>query len=719
VKKFRNSLAVKTVMCCSIAAHFPSYSDDAGNNYRLEEIVVTAQRREQGLQDVPIAVNVLTSSTLEAMAVTNTQALMSVVPGLEFTSTGPSGIPYLRGVGSNAGNPNDEPSVATYVDGVYIASPQANIMNLQNIDRVEVLKGPQGTLFGRNATGGVIQVITRNPEIDPTIEVQAGYAKYDTVSGMVYLAGGLSDTISANLAVQGEQQGKGWGTNILTNQDVYYNDTYSARAKLLFAPNDSTQMLLTIDVAESEGSVADYKLAEGVLSAGGELNPPGNFDTIGIIKYNDIRDPVVDNKQQGISLRLEHDFSFARGVSISAYRELDGKYFLDPDVSSLAIVDAVLRQDQSNYSQELQLLSRDDSALEWVLGTYIYRNDAGYVDSVLAGIGIGGTEDSAVVLNGNQVTESYSVYAQATGEIARNTELTLGVRYTDEEQEFSSSAGAFVAPDQERGFEEVTWRLALNYRFTDNVSTYASYNRGVKGGGFDLLSTGSFGYDPEILDAYEIGVKSELLDNRLRLNGSAFFYDYQDIQVQAIPNATVQTTNAGKAEIMGLDVDISFALTEELMVFGGFAVLDGEYKEFPGAISYPESPLDPAGQIVFDASGANTIRTPDLSGSISAQYQLFSAAGEFPITVTYIFNDGYFYAADNKIKSNPHKQDAFGLLNVSAGWRSPDGKYSVTAWGRNLTDEYYYVQGVPSGYGDIYTPAAPRMFGVDLRVVVF
>ncbi|MET0988007.1 MAG: TonB-dependent receptor, partial [Steroidobacteraceae bacterium] len=290
----------------------------------------------------------------------------------------------------------------------------------------------------------------------------------------------------------------------------------------------------------------------------------------------------------------------------------------------------------------------------------------------------------------------------------------LGGRYTDEEQKFVDlEFFGFPAPGPDkRGFEKWTWRAALDYAFTPDIHSYVSFNRGVKGGGFDLLDPTSPGFDPEVLDAYEVGLKTQLLDHRLRLNASYFYYDYKNIQVQVVGAngaGIISTTNAAAATIKGLDVDFQFLPIEYLTLSGGFAWIKGEYDKFPATVSYFASPLDGPPQSI-DASGNDTIRTPEFTGNLTAEYRIQSSMGEFPLSVTVSNNDGYFFGADNRMK-----QDGYTLLNAAIGWTAADERYGVTLWGRNLTDEYYLNQGVPTGTGDLVEPAAPRTYGVTFR----
>lgn len=681
----------------------------------LADIIVTAQRKSERLQEVPIAVNVIQSEALTSRGVTTTTDLPALVPALSFAMTGGAGTPYLRGVGSNAGNPNDEPSVATYIDGVYIASPYANATSLANIDQIEVLKGPQGTLFGRNATGGVIQVITRDPQRTPALEASIGYGNFQTVSGSLYATTGLSENLAIDIALQGSDQGEGWGYNFVRNEETYLTTSYGARSKLVFTPNDTLRAVLSADYSYLKSNTSDYRLPQGELGIDGQLSPAGEYDTASIITLNGIGTPGIESKQGGVSANIGLETGLGRIVSITAFRKNTGYYHAEADGTPVPFVEADLPISQENFSQEFQLLSPEDSPFDWTIGGYYYKSDAGYPNLTFAGLAFGtppGANYSTLLLDVIQNTVSKSVYAQATVEVMSGTRVTGGIRYTDEDQESRTRIFGASIPNVQRGFEELTWRGAIDHAFSEDIHVYASVNRGVKGGGFDLLTPFSTGYSPEFLDAYEIGLKSKIFANTLRFNASYFYYDYQNIQVQVIPAGgagIVSTTNAGAATVQGLDVDFEYAPTRQFSLSGGFAIIDGVYDEFANTVAYPASPLSGA-PMTIDASGNDTIRTPKFTANLTAAYDVETESGTFPLSLTVSHNSGFFFSADNRLE-----QPAYTLINGSIGWEPVGRAYSVTVWGSNLTDEYYLAQGVPSGLGDLTSPSAPRTYGITLR----
>lgn len=671
----------------------------------LEEIVVTAQRREERLQDVPIAVVALNSDALLAKGVSGTEALAAAVPGLTFTRIGASGTPFIRGVGSSAGDPSSEPSVATYIDGVYIASPNVNLFEFNAIEHLEVLKGPQGTLFGRNATGGVIQVRTKDPSFDPAADLSVGYANYATKSAAAYVTAGLSDDVAFNLAGSIRDQDDGYGDNQLLGVDTYVRDEQNIRGKLLFKLSEDTQMILAGDYLKVDSTGEDYKLPNGAIGRDGAVVQRGRYDTEnGLITK-------TDTKSRGGSLTVDHDWGAVRIKSITAYRKATGANVADVDMVPGPYFDAVLDLDQDNWSQEFHLASSGDSRVTWLLGAFYYDSTAGYTPASLSGTDLGG-----IVLDiyGKVRTRSASVFAQGTTEIAQGTNLTLGLRYTHEKQEYTSktdSSVGLLAPGDsvDQSFDDPTWRIAIDHKFTPDVLAYVSYNRGIKSGGYGPLSPlATAAFDPEQLDAYEIGVKSELLEHRLRLNASAFWYDYKDIQVQIVQGSSTFTQNAASARIRGIDLELQAALGAHFTLSGNLAYTDGEYQDYENAGSYG---LGVGSLLTVDASGNDTVRTPDFSGSLTLDHRMPLSAGTLVSALTVSQTGKFYWAADNQ-----RKEDAYTLMNASVRWLWSEEKYSVTVWGKNLTDEKYRSMLSESSYGDLTRQGDPRTYGLTLGV---
>ncbi|SCW35156.1 iron complex outermembrane recepter protein [Sphingobium faniae] len=672
-------------------------------NRGLEDIIVTAQRKEERLQEVPIAVNVLSGDRLVEAGLSGTTALQAVVPGLDFTATGVGGTPFLRGVGTTNAGPGNEPSVALYVDGVYMASPYSNMLDFNNIERVEVLKGPQGTLFGRNATGGVIQVITRDPKQSPEAEVSVGYGNYDTIQGSLYATTELGPNLAIDIAAQIDDQRDGFGRNVTLNVKSLWHKNYSVRSKLLWTPGDNTEIRLGADYAKLKSDLPAYRSPRDLPGVGGVLPPPGKYDTAINVNIDGEGQTRAVAEPFGASLRVDQDFGALRFVSISAYRENPAFNSIDSDGRAAFTVSGVFDTKQHNVSQEFQLLSPAESAIDWTVGAFLYRNVA-ITDGVIAGTALG-RRNIVTRLR----TKSGSIYGQATAEVLPSLKLTGGLRFTKENVHATGSLnGNVAAPVPDRAYSKLTWRLAANYAFHDDVHAYASYNRGIKSGGFDYLAPGSAGFAPEVVDAYEIGLKSQFLDRKARFNVSAFQNDFKNIQIIAIPQGTAITTNASSARIKGIDLDMQFAPMDGLLLSATAGYMKGEYLDFKNAQFFPSSPvLGPPSK--FDASGYDTIRTPKYTASLNASYEFATSVGHFELSSTLTYNDGYAISVDNGFQ-----QPSYTLLNTSVGWKSPRNVWGVRVWARNITDEYYYASANKGGSGESFVPAPPRTYGITL-----
>ena len=573
----------------------------------LGDIVVTAQRRAERLQDVPIAVNSASAESLAAKGIVSLQNLNVTVPGLEIGNLLNRGTIFLRGVGSAAANNNNEPSVAVYVDGVYIASTSANLFEFNNIERVETLKGPQGTLFGRNATGGIIQVITRDPKFDRSaMEASLGYGNYDTVRASAYVATPISDKVAADIAIQYKDQGNGFGRNLVLDRKTDYGNSFGVRSKWLLRPFDGMEIHFSADYNVS----VYHSDSQHPFGVRGPLDAVPNNTTRNDTKTTFF--PTSRSEQGGVSLRVDQELNFARFASISSYRKVNAYFFADFDASPANLTAAYVPQDQSNWTQEFQLLSLESSAIDWVVGAFYYDSKADANGAVASGLGLaalGGRRDYTA----EQTTKSGSVYGQATAEIFTDTRLTAGLRYTSEKQRFknlsftSPVTGRQAFPNQKQSFNKPTWRIALDHKFSRDLMAYMSYNRGLKSGGYTLLSPNLPGFQPETLDAYEVGFKSELFDRRMRFNIAAFYYDGKNIQLQRTLLGTVLVYNAARVRTKGIDGDFEIVPFRDLTLFGAFSILDGKYKSFPNAVTFAPSG-GPA--IVFDAECNRTPFTP-------------------------------------------------------------------------------------------------------------
>jgi len=658
----------------------------------VETVVVTAEKRRVNLQKVPIAITALTSKALATKGISDTLDLSAAVPGLVINNAVNVGNPFIRGVGTNLFDPSSEQSVAIYVDGVYIAAPEANLFNLNDVERIEVLKGPQGTLFGRNATGGVIQIITKDPGTTPYAEASVSYGSYNTLESSLYATGGISDQLAGDVAVHYANQQDGYGKNLATGSPTFREaiGNIDVRSKIVYKPGPDTRITLAIDYAHDVNTNA-YQKIQGTVSPFTGAGYPG--------AYNADEDLNTRNRVNtgGVSLTINQSFDFMNLVNITSYRALDALNPFDNDVSAAPAEDVIFVEHAHNISEELQLVSKDNGWLKWLVGSYFYKGTGAYPEVYF---------DNALQVSDKQIAQSESGFGQATATFFK-TNFTAGVRYTNETDDYTIAYPVRFAKTQSA--DKLTYRLAVDREIVPDVLAYFSFNRGFKSGGVNLLAPGNT-FRPEVLDATEVGVKSEFLDSRLRVNLAAFYYNYRDIQVLVPISAGTIVENAAAAHIKGVEGDITAVPIDNLSLNLGLAYIDGHYTNDPHAV-----PVNAAGQYVYPAvneAGKYTANTPPFTASASANYQIQTHAGTVTPTFSVVYNAGYAWQPDNRVR-----QPAYTLINASTQWTSETGKYSATLWIKNLAQATYYIARISDpGIGDAQEQAPPRTVGVTLKV---
>lgn len=725
-------------------------ADDSGDR-NLDVVIVTAQRRAQSLQDVPITMSAVTAEQLEASGVTTTFDLPSVTPGLTLTTTRNGITPYLRGVGTQAST--SEQAVAIYVDNVYIPSTFASMFSLNNIERVEVLKGPQGTLFGRNATGGLINVITRDPSHTQELDLSLGYGNYDTVTGNVYATTGLNDKVAVDIAGYVNHQGEGWGKNLFRGNDVNISQSYAVRSKLRADLDDSTYLVLTGDYNEISSDFGNARqTAVGTLAFDGE-GPAGSiYDT----DSNWPGGTANTTTGWGTSLKLNHDFSDTLSfTSLTAYRDAESPSTTDSDYRPVVRVDGSFNEVAQSFQQEF-LLNGEAGKLEYTAGAFYFNYVRGMQPLAVVSI--------VPPINSWRTTEvesnSYAVFAQGTYPVGPKTNITAGLRYTDEDATVDGQirSGDMNGPitfdtstrtdgvSNTTNSSKMTWRLSVDHKLSDDVLLYASVNRGFKSGSYNAFAIADSPTRPETLDAYEVGMKSDLFGRTLRLNAAAFYYDYNDIQVSAlapsnsgIPSVGTLDVNAAAGRIKGIESDLVYRpelSTGNLELRASVSLLDTEYESFPGASAYiPNAIVDgvalsgaPLCSLVasggdfsgtltggntscnLDASGRDMIKAPSFSSTLGANYVYpISDTMEMGFDVNWQ-HTGKFYWDPYNLFENPE----YDLVNLQVSLGARDEGWRLRAWARNLTDTEYYYQVGPGSSGAGASAGAPFTAGIAL-----
>jgi iron complex outermembrane recepter protein len=689
----------------------------------LAAIIVTAQKRSENLQDVPIAITAVTREQLQSANLVTANDLPTLVSGLSIGDTSLYFQPHLRGIGTAAFGAGIENPVALYVDGVYYPSQLEAPTDLADVSQISVLKGPQGTLFGRNATGGVIQMTTRDPQQNFGGDVQTSIDNYVTSRNYLYLTGGVARDVAANLSVRYTTQGDGWGRNVYNGDPVERdNKDLAARSKWVFTPSDDTTVRLSMDYANISNSLGgNFSPAPGSTPLFPGYTPSANpydVDTYQTGRNHD--------ENGGISLELQHSLGFADFVGISSFRSYN---FYENLVVSLTPVPGININDAENgrdITQELQLVSNKNGAVQWATGVFYFRNEASInpVVTELHGL-LAPTPFSfgAQEVVDTLTTESVAPYAQATIELTSRAHVTLGVRDTWEERKLNGSINGFLengtpigllAPyfdNESIRLQLPSYRAAIDYKLVDGLMAYVSYNRSFKSGGFNANNPANAPYLPEILNAYEIGLKSELLDHRLRLNLAPFYYDYKNIQETNYIGALANFYNGAAAKLYGIDLDANFQVTKSFKLSATAEALHSSFSSFPAADFSTPLPTGGIVQYVASAAGNKLPYAPQFTADISGDYIVSLPVGRLDFNVTDEFNSGFFTEADNRLR-----QPAYDLLNTSVAWTSADDRTTVKLWGRNLLNrlvESEDVTGPPEGYTIDYSNP-PRTYGVTV-----
>lgn len=699
----------------------------------IAEIVVTAQKRAERLQDVPIAVAAVTADTLNRAGVESTQGLTALVPGLNLNQSAFGFRPFIRGVGTSSSASGNENPVSTYIDGVYIAQLTGGYMNLTNIDAVEVLKGPQGTLFGRNATGGVINIRTKDPSHTFGGDAAVSFDNYQTLVAKGYVTAGLSDTVAMDLAAFFQHQYEGYGVNTQTGNEVNWTHNLTLRSKILFEPTDEDRITIAGDYSRIKDTGNTYNLyggATGNCGAPDATHPlPCGAPSIYTGDPYDIDravDPSGLSKGGGASLTYEHSFPWAILASITAYRRLntDTRWIGTPVPTLYQDVDVAIREKQ--FTQELQLSSTPESAVKWIVGAYYINSSSAYdpfQNRLLA------QAPRQTQWYAKSKIDSPAIYGQVTVpvEALGDTNITGGLRYTIDHRSIvgrieqaelynpDNVLATLATTDKKKTYKTFTWRLAIDHHFNKDLMVYASYNRGFKAGAFNTIPPGPIPADPEFLDAYEVGFKSTLLDRRLTFNMSAFLYEYQNLQVTIFSGTAAVIENAASASVKGVDFELNFQATPNLRLFASGEFLDHKYSNYPNGPQLTLLTLAQGGgatRAPGDLSGNPLIYTADTAVSGGAYYEIETNAGKFDLNGVATWNSGYTVEPSAVVKV-----PSFWQINASAGWTFANGTTRIGIFGRNLANELI-PRSVPTatnpgGYVEAnYQP--PRTYGIQL-----
>jgi iron complex outermembrane receptor protein len=696
----------------------------------VDEIVVTAQRREQQLQDVPVAVSAFNESSIEALQINVVKDIGQNVPNLQtYTVTAGSQAMQVHSRGASVQNPGfnaSESPVGIYQDDVYFGRLASANLELADVERIEVLRGPQGTLYGRNTIAGAIKVITRTPGDDSWATASVGLGNYETykVSGSV--GGPIEEgSLAGSVAVLYDKRNEGWQDNPITDQEPGEYENRIGRAKLHWYGSENFDAVLSAWVANLENDGYNGVPYAPFVAADEERGSPlGRFYD----NYSPSGANYGESDQGGGSLALTWNFGGATLKSISAFSSIDDKFGFDlggggaggfPGASGLLVASD---SEMDTLSQEFQLLGTAfGDQLDWLVGLYYMNEDGSQTysgDLVVPGPFV--VFDFAEDVDTD--TDSYAAFAEGTWHFTDRFSVTGGARWTQDEKDYdnvcagTTCVGGPVSLDED--FDEVTGKIGLNYQLSDQSLVYLTWSQGFQAGGFQTLCFGNLSvscagsfYDPQTVDSYELGIKSDLLDNTLRLNLATFYAMYEDIQQTGLFDPTPAAPgsgdegfplqNVGDVDVYGAEVEVTWTPIDNLSIFGFLGWQESDYDTL--------NPLASAALAGADELPSN----PDLTGKIGFSYTVpMSELAELFYGADLYYSDEYYSTVDNVLLI-----DDYTRLNGFIGIGQPDERWQIVLSARNITDEEDNVSGIYfAGVTNIRTPLPPSEYMLTFKM---
>jgi iron complex outermembrane receptor protein len=680
------------------AAAEEAAADDPG------EITVTARRREESLIDVPISMSVVSGDSLTRTGAVDITALQDKTPNLTLQIARGSNstlIAFSRGVGQQDPLWGFEPGVALYIDDVYVARPQGAVLDIFDVERVEVLRGPQGTLYGRNTIGGAVKYVTRRLGHDFEAKARVAYGSYNQVDLIGQVTVPVGDILSFGGAIA-QYWRDGYGENLTTGVDQYNKNVLAARLSAELTPSDN----IFVRVA------GDRILDTSLPRHGTRLLPNGTnpIYTPTESVYDTRAGIGDDNRVETKGLSVSGEIGLTDTLTfktITAWREGHTDTLIDFDNTELPTLDVPAQYDDRQFTQELQLLYQGDR-VQGVAGLYYLNGRAsGAFDTVV------GLLNTTTLTSGTVLTKSYAAFGDLSFDLTEQFKISVGARYTKDDKTgtvfrrnytgirspvFGNAAAVpgLIRTDytNSRSFEKFTPRVSLSYQPNADLNFYASYGQGFKSGGFDMRGDAVFtpttveGYAPETIDSWELGMKGAFLDRQLFVNLAGFYSNYKDqqvtIQVPALPSGIASfVDNAGKAEIYGFELEMRAVPSRHFTASAAIGYTHADYKEFLTFIAGGTTPVDVADQRAFQ-------NTPEWTANVSATWSEDLAGGTIAFTPSVsLRSDTQMF----EIATPALDQDGYALVDAALNWTSGSGRYRIGVAGRNLTDTRYRVGG--------------------------
>jgi iron complex outermembrane receptor protein len=719
---------VAAISAPAIAQGAPTGPAAADGANTVSEVVVTTQRRAERLRDVPISVVAATGDQLARAGVTNVKELSFLVPGVKIDQTSNYVQPAIRGISSGVTGPSTDAPVAIYLDGVVQPNQLSNHFEFADIDRIEVAKGPQGTLFGRNATGGAISIFTKAPSFTPTGSLTLGLGNYEQVLAKGFISGPLVGEVLAGSLSGYFEKHDGYDYDIARNRRTEGLDSKVIRGKLLFQPTDWA----AITFIASYQDRSDSDTATGIAPL---RNTAANADPAAIIATRPHTisfdtDSYLRLEQSTATIRGEFDVGFGKITTITGYSKSWAHIAIDADRSNSRLVHSAFLPLQTDimYSQEVNFASNKFGSLSIVAGAYSY-----YYDGKFATISVVSSLNPATdfIFESVNPQTAYAGFAEVNLDVTDRLTVIGGMRYSWERrankgkvsigQQPSLTAPYILGPVVK--FDSWTPRASVRYRVNDDTNVYFTYSKGFKSGGTQgtaFLAPPSAWptvvYQPEKITAYEVGVKSTPMPN-LTVNLAGYWYAYTDLQVQVqTASGLAQTVNAATARIYGFDADAVWRATGELTFTGAVSLLHARYRSFPNAVVLRPLPPLPNGQlrgnanVVVDASGNAMPRAPNYTLTLVADYRRDIGPGTVGANLSLFYTDTVYFDSDERVRQGP-----YGLVNAQLSYAPHGSGVRVEAWVKNLTNKDYISSTFLQNVADIVGYGPKRTFGATLN----
>ncbi|BFM15144.1 TonB-dependent receptor [Maricurvus nonylphenolicus] len=735
-----------------------SFNISAEEGFALEEIVVTAQKRAQSLQEVPISVNAVSGEFIEDSGISNLEELSSFVPNLNISKSPGANKIVIRGLGSSA-NPSFEQAVGLYVDGIYGGKSRQFQVPFMDVERVEVLRGPQGVLFGKNSIAGAVSIISAKPSDEFEAEITGKYELenngYQVDS---FVSGELAENLYGRLTLRHTDNGE-YIDNIELNEDQPDAENEAVRGVLVWDVSDVTEITLKAEMAEMDQDGSGFQVS--ALDASAPASGPDALIQAAAIPLmqasgedfdlNDKRTANAPNylelESDNLALSIEHDISDNKLTYLLGFSQYDVQSATDLDFSALDLLSSEAKEEFNQVSHELRIASPVGETFEYVAGVYyldrefevtsVNNLDLGLVAGLPGGAGLALLSHSQYS-DFKEDADAWSVFFQGTWNISETLRATLGARYTDETKEADYNYRSTVLGDTSTSHPAAGTSLLalgvadsdlarkrtetsfdptfnLQWDFNESGMAYFTWTKATKAGGYNSThntpNPENFEFEEENAESLELGVKLDLLDGRARINAAYFYTEFEDLQVSSFDGSNFVTGNAAEATSQGVEVEASYALAEDLIVGSNLSWLDARYDSYLGscptnANEWSSSCVSSAGASQ-DLSGVRLEQAPEWSGTIFADYSTnISDSLIFSARIDAVYSDEYTLNANN---DSYNVQDSFWKMNLRLALDSADERWTVALLGSNLTDETTAnfgssLYGIPGGYWSNVAP---------------